>query len=162
MKELIRLVIYVLLCFVCSCAFGYEEFTRKLEAENDELEKIKPVKVCDINKSSKYIKATISVKHSDNKKNKSTQLSERLLITTCFSQPHPKKIKADMTPWGKRLWFDFTHFYGLANGYPEDESSLRHEAEKNCEMLLSDYRSYHKHYEIPASCGIAECQVCEY
>ena len=131
-------------------------------AENDELEKIKPIKICDIDKSSKYIKATISIKYSDVKKIKSTQSPEILLVTTCFSQPHPKKIKADMTPWGKRLWFDFTHFYGLANGYPGNESSLRNESIKNCEMLLSDYRYYHKHYEVPASCNITKCKVCEF
>jgi hypothetical protein len=159
---MIRLICYILLPFICSCAFGYSEFTRKLAAENDELEKLKPVNICGIEKSSKYIKATISIKHSDIQTIKSAQKSEGLLVSTCYSQPHPKLIKADMTPWGKRLWFDFTHFYGLANGYPGNESSLRYEAIKNCAMLLSDYRSYHKHYEVPASCNIAKCQVCEY
>ena len=158
---MIRLIFYILLPFICSCVV-WDESSRKLAAENDKLEKLKPINICDIDKSSKYIKATISIKHSDIQKIKSTQKLERLKITSCFSQPHPKKIIADMTPWGRRLYFDFTHFYGLANGYPENASSLKNEAEKNCKVLLSDYYSNYKHYRVSASCKNAKCQVCEY
>lgn len=156
-----RLIFFIPLFFIFSCAF-WDDASRKLAAENDELEKLKPVNICDIEKSSKYIKATIFIKHSDIQTIKSTQKPERLLVSTCYSQPEPKIIVADMTPWGRRLLFDFTHFYGLANGNPGNESSLRNEAIKNCDVLLREYRSNHKAYKVSANCGIAECQVCEY
>ena len=156
-----RLIFYFLLSFIFSCV-GWTDDRRKLVAENSELENIKPINICEIDKSSKYIKATIATKHSDIQKNKSFQKVERLETIACYSQPYPKKLIADMTPWGTRLYFDFTHFYGLANGYPGDEYSLTNEAEKNCGILLSDYYSNYKNYRVSASCGSAKCQVCEY
>jgi hypothetical protein len=160
-----RLIFCILLLFISSC-YPWSENTRKLSIEIAEQEKIRtpPIKICDIDKSSKNIKATISIKHSNIQTIKLTQKVEKLEIISCFSQPNPKKVFGGRTPWGTSLFYNFTHFYGLANGYPEDEYSLKSEAEKNCEIVLSDYRSKYKsrRLPIPVSCDVAKCQVCEY
>jgi hypothetical protein len=162
---MIRLIFFVLLLFICSCN-SLDSINGQLFTGREELEKFKtsPINICGIDKSSKNIYSTFSIKPSDIPNIKSSQKVERLEIIACFSQPQPKRIWIYQEYWSRRnLYYDFRHLYGLANGYPADKIFVRNKAIKNCENVLSDFYSnfpYVGHHR--AICGIPVCKVCEY